>query len=64
MAGRVYLAGALILGLGFLWFVFRLARTKMPTTDPASRKLARHLLQASVAYLPLLFALMMIDVVR
>jgi protoheme IX farnesyltransferase len=64
MAGRVYLAGALILGLGFLWFVFRLARTKMPTTEPASRKLARHLLQASVAYLPLLFALMMIDVVR
>jgi len=31
---------------------------------PESKKLARQLLQASVIYLPLLFALMMIDVVR
>ncbi len=64
MSGRIYLAGALILGLGFLWFVFRLARTKLPTTAPESRKLARQLLQASVIYLPLLFALMMLNVVR
>ncbi len=64
MSGRIYLGGALALGLAFLWFVFRLARTKMPTTSPDSRKLARHLLQASVIYLPMLFALMMIDAVR
>jgi protoheme IX farnesyltransferase len=64
MSGKVYLGGALILGLAFLWFVFRLARTQLPTTSPDSRKLARQLLQASVLYLPLLFALMMIDVVR
>jgi protoheme IX farnesyltransferase len=64
MSGAVYLGGALALGLGFLWFVLRLARTKLPPTDPASRKLARHVLQASVIYLPLLFALMMGDVVR
>jgi protoheme IX farnesyltransferase len=64
MAGKVYVAGALILGIAFLWFVFRLARTKLPTTSPESKKLARQLLQASVIYLPLLFALMMIDVVR
>jgi protoheme IX farnesyltransferase len=64
MAGKIYLAGALVLGLAFLWFVFRLARTKLPTTSPDSKKLARQLLQASVIYLPLLFALMMIDVVR
>jgi heme o synthase len=64
MAGKFYLAGALLLGLAFLWFVLRLARTKLPTTSPDSRKLARQLLQASVLYLPLLFALMMIDVVR
>jgi protoheme IX farnesyltransferase len=64
MSGRIYLGGALALGLTFLWFVFRLARTKLPTTDPSSRRLARHLLQASVIYLPLLFALMMSDVVR
>jgi protoheme IX farnesyltransferase len=64
MSGKIYLGGALALGLSFLWFVFRLARTKLPTTDPSSRKLARHLLQASIIYLPLLFTLMMSDVVR
>src|SRR5215469_8959694 len=37
MTGRIYLFGALILGLGFFWFVFRLARTKLPTTSPDSR---------------------------
>ena len=50
-----------VLGLGFLYFVFRLARTKLPTTAPESRTLARHLLQASIIYLPVLFALMMLD---
>jgi protoheme IX farnesyltransferase len=64
MTGRIYLFGALILGLGFLWFVVRLARTKLPTTSPDSRLFARQLLQASVIYLPLLFALMMLNVVR
>jgi heme o synthase len=64
MAGRVYLFGALVLGLGFLWFVLRLARSKLPTTSPESRAFARQLLQASVLYLPLLFALMMFNVVR
>ena len=61
MAGRVYLVGALVLGLIFLWFNLRLAMTNLPTTAPASKKFARHLLQASVTYLPLLFALMMIN---
>src|SRR5947209_2132266 len=64
MAGKVYLAGALVLGVGFFWFVFRLALVKLPPTAPASKKFARHLLQASVIYLPLLFALMMINVLR
>jgi protoheme IX farnesyltransferase len=64
MAGTIYIGGALILGVGFLWFVVRLARTKLPTTSPDSRRLARQLLQASILYLPLLFALMMIDMVR
>ncbi len=62
MAGKVYLAGSLVLGLGFLYFVLRLARTHLPTTAPESRRLARHVLQASVIYLPLLFALMMLNV--
>lgn len=61
MAGKVYLAGALLLGLGFLWFNFRLAITNLPTTAPESKKFARQLLQASVTYLPLLFGLMMIN---
>jgi heme o synthase len=64
MTGRIYLFGALILGVGFLWFVVRLARTKLPTTSPDSRLFARQLLQASVIYLPLLFALMMLNVVH
>jgi protoheme IX farnesyltransferase len=64
MSGKIYLFGALVLGLGFLWFVFRLARTKLPTTSPDSRLFARQLLQASVIYLPLLFALMMLNVVH
>src|SRR5215467_6439632 len=64
MSGRAYLAGALVLGLAFLWFVYRLARTNLPTTSPISRRLARQLLQASVIYLPVLLALMMIDAVR
>ena len=64
MSGKVYLAGALVLGIIFLWFNFRLARTNLPTTAPESKKFARQLLQASVLYLPLLFALMMINVMR
>jgi len=64
MTGKVYLFGAFALGLVFLWFVLRLARTKLPTTSPESRKFARQLLQASVLYLPLLFALMMLNVVH
>lgn len=62
MAGKVYLVGAMVLGVVFLWFNFRLALTKLPTTAPASKKFARQLLQASVTYLPLLFALMMINI--
>lgn len=61
MAGKTYLIGSLILGLVFLWFNLRLAITNLPTTSSASKKFARHLLQASVTYLPLLFALMMIN---
>lgn len=64
MSGKVYIGGALALGLWFLWFVLRLARTKLPTTSPESRRLARQLLQSSIIYLPVLFALMMIDAVR
>lgn len=54
MAGPVYFFGALLLSLGFLGFALRAARTH-------SNLDAKHLLHASVAYLPLLFVLLMLD---
>lgn len=59
MAGWIYLAGALCLSMGLFYFGARLAMFKMPATSPASKMRARHLLQATVFYLPLLFVLMM-----
>jgi protoheme IX farnesyltransferase len=59
MAGRIYMVGAVILGMALFYFSARLAFLKMPLTSPRSKMLARHVLQATVIYLPLLFALMM-----
>jgi len=53
-AGKIYFAGAIILGLAFLYFSVRAAFSK-------SRQAARQLLLASVIYLPLLFILMVLD---
>ncbi len=61
MAGRVYLFGAILLGAGFFWTGWRLVAGKLPPQKAESKRLARHLLQASVIYLPLLFALMMLN---
>lgn len=61
MAGWTYFAGALLLGLGFLWFSLRMWTMKLPPAVAASKSRARQLLQASVIYLPLVFALMMIN---
>jgi protoheme IX farnesyltransferase len=61
MAGRSYLVGALLLGVAFLWAGVRLAALRLPATSPHSKPRARQLLQASVLYLPLLFALMMLN---
>jgi protoheme IX farnesyltransferase len=61
MAGTIYLAGALVLGVALLWFGVRLARLHLPPTAARSKAAARQLLQATVFYLPLLFALMMIN---
>jgi protoheme IX farnesyltransferase len=63
MAGWAYFGGALALGLGFLWTGVRLARLKMPPGKPRSKQRARQVLIASVFYLPLLFALMMLNAV-
>jgi protoheme IX farnesyltransferase len=61
MTGRVYMAGAVLLGVAFLAVGLRLALSGMTPEMPRSRPLARNVLQASVFYLPLLFALMMIN---
>jgi len=53
-AGALYLAGALILGGAFLYYGLRLAAAR-------SNVFARQLLFASIAYLPLVLALLMID---
>lgn len=58
MAGKIYLVGALALGVALFYFGARLAFLKMPPSSARSKMLARHVLQATVIYLPLLFALM------
>jgi protoheme IX farnesyltransferase len=64
MAGRVYLVGAIILGLLFLGSGLRLAMLDLPVKDRESKVLARQLLRSSVVYLPLLFILMMSNSLR
>jgi protoheme IX farnesyltransferase len=54
LAGRVYLAGAAALGIVFLCFSLRAAMVRTVFA-------ARRLLMASVLYLPLLFALMVLN---
>jgi heme o synthase len=54
MAGRIYLVGALVLGL---WFLYSGVRVAVERT--ALR--ARHVLVVSVLYLPLIYGLMLID---
>ncbi len=61
MSGWAYLGGALLLSLAFLWTSLRLATMKAPPAAAHSKPRARQLLQASVFYLPLLFALMMMN---
>ena len=61
MSGLIYLAGAVLMGAMFLWFGVRLAAFKQPLTSGHSKRRARQLLLATVFYLPLLFALMMLN---
>ena len=62
MAGRIYLFGALILSSGLFYYGLRLALCDLPADSPRSKAPARHLLRATVIYLPLLFLLMMLNV--
>jgi heme o synthase len=59
MAGRWYLAGAVLLGAALFRFSYGMAVAQLPATSTASKPPARRLLQATIVYLPLLFALMM-----
>jgi heme o synthase len=59
MAGRIYFVGAAVLGIALLYFGIRLAFLNLPLNSALSKLRARHVLQATVIYLPLLFALMM-----
>jgi protoheme IX farnesyltransferase len=61
MAGRLYLIGAVLLSVALLYFGVRLAFAGLPLSTAASKMRARHVLQATVIYLPLLFALMMVN---
>ena len=54
MAGTAYLAGAVLCGLGYLYFGVLTARVKTTLQ-------ARRLLQASVIYLPLIYSLLVLD---
>ena len=64
MAGRIYFAGAVVLSFALLYFGARLTFLKLPLASAASKMRARHVLQATVIYLPLLFALMMSNSAR
>jgi len=54
VTGSIYLGGAFVLGIAFLYFAVRTALNKTKLD-------ARRLLQASVIYLPLVYGLMLID---
>lgn len=64
MAGRIYLVGAILLGTALFCFGARLAALQMPISSGLSKLRARHLLQATIVYLPVLFVLMMIDATK
>jgi heme o synthase len=59
MAGRVYLIGAILMGAALFRVSMGMAYPQLPATAPASKPSARRLLQATIIYLPALFALMM-----
>ena len=57
LAGVVYLVGALVLGLAFLWQAVQFSRE-------LSTQRARQLFYASILYLPLLLGLMVLDKIK
>ena len=61
VTGKVYEVLAAVLSLAYLWYTVRFARITRSPEEPASRAYARDLLKASVIYLPLLMAALMLD---
>ena len=64
MAGRLYLAGAVLMGAALFRVSLGMAQGQLPATAAASKPRARRLLQATILYLPALFALMMVNAGR
>ena len=61
VTGWIYGTVAAVLSLGYLWYTVRFARITRSPNYPESRIYARDLLKASVIYLPLLMAALMLD---
>jgi protoheme IX farnesyltransferase len=64
MAGEFYLAGALVLGAGYLWFAVQFLRQLRLGRAELTLVRARQLFLASIIYLPLLLAVMVLDKMR
>lgn len=61
VTGRLYEIVAAVLSVGYLWYTIRFARITRSPLSLESRAYARDLLKASVIYLPLLMAAMILD---
>jgi protoheme IX farnesyltransferase len=61
VTGRIYEVLAAVLSLGYLWYTIRFARITRSPGAPESRAYASDLLKASVIYLPLLMAALMLN---
>jgi protoheme IX farnesyltransferase len=61
VTGTFYAVAATILSLGYLWYTIRFARIVRDPESEASHGAAHDLLRASIIYLPLLLAAMMLD---
>jgi protoheme IX farnesyltransferase len=61
LTGLPYTVAASVLSLGYLWYTIRFAAILRNPSAPESRIPARNLLKASVIYLPLLLAAMILN---
>ena len=64
MSGPVYLAGALVLGAGYLWYAIQFSRQLRFARAELTLVRARQLFLASIIYLPLLLTMMVWDKVK